>query len=258
MRSSVESLGHAGAFAYPYPPDMDGATSWHLLRSSETKANGASAQSLWFLTLGHGDSSMTAEELWQRYRSGERDFRGIKLTDAFLRDVHLIGIDLSFADLRGASLMGVNLLGANLRRADFTGAFLIYAQLRHADLTQANLTDAWLTRANLQHACLINADLTRTDLTKANLHGATGYSASLLTQAIIAEMAPHEIPDLLLPRLRQEPLRPRFPIPWSRYWKPWRLNPKTNADRDAESINNGPPAIANLAKVTGRSPQQFK
>jgi len=201
---------------------------------------------------------MIAEELLQGYRSGDRDFRGVKLTDIFLRDVCLTGIDLSFADLRGASLMGVNLRGANLRRANFTGAFLIYAQLKAADLTQANLTDAWLTRANLQHACLIDADLTRTDLTKANLHGATGYSASLLTQTVIAAMAPHAIPDWLLTRLRQEPLRPRFPIPWSRYWKPWRLNPKTNAVRDAESINNEPPAIADLSRVVGRSPQKFK
>ncbi len=201
---------------------------------------------------------MTAEELWQRYRSGERDFRGIKLTDAFLRDVHLTGIDLSFADLRGASLMGVNLLGANLRRADFTGAFLIYAQLRHADLTQANLTDAWLTRANLQHACLIDADLTRTDLTKANLHGATGYSASLLTQSIITERAPHAIPDWLLPRLKQASLRQRFPIPWSHYWKPWRLNSKANIDCDAKSVNIWPPVTADLSRAVGRSQQRLK
>lgn len=201
---------------------------------------------------------MIAEELLQRYRSGDRDFRGIKLTDIFLRDVCLTGIDLSFADLPGAFLMGVSLRGANLRRANFMGAFLIYAQLRNADLTQANLTDAWLTRANLQHACLIDADLTRTDLTKANLHGATGYSVSLLTQTVIAEMAPQEIPDWLLPRLRQEPLRQRFPIPWSRYWKPWRLNLKANADRDAKSLNIWPPVTADLSRVVGRSQQQLE
>jgi len=200
---------------------------------------------------------MIAEELLQRYRSGDRDFRGVKLTDIFLRDVCLTGIDLSFADLRGASLMGVNLGGANLRRANFTGAFLIYAHLRNADLTQAKLMDAWLTRANLQHACLIDADLTRTDLTKANLHGATGYSASLLTQAMIAKMASQEIPDWL-PTLRQAPLRPRFPLPWSRYWKLWRLSPKANVDSDAKFVNIWPPATAEPSSVVERSPQQFK
>ncbi|PZO47862.1 MAG: pentapeptide repeat-containing protein [Phormidesmis priestleyi] len=129
---------------------------------------------------------MTAEELLQQYRLGERDFRGIKLKGIFLRDQCLRDIDLSCADLRGASLMGVDFRGANLRRADFTGAFLILAQLNQADLTQANLTNAFLILANLQQCCLAQANLTQANLTRANLSRVSGLTEGLLHGAVLA------------------------------------------------------------------------
>lgn len=129
---------------------------------------------------------MTAEELLQQYRSGERDFRGIKLKGVFLRDQCLRDIDLSCADLRGASLMGVDFRGANLRRANFTGAFLILAQLDQADLTEANLTNAFLILANLQQCCLAQANLTQANFTRANLSGVSGLPEEFLSGAVSA------------------------------------------------------------------------
>jgi uncharacterized protein YjbI with pentapeptide repeats len=133
---------------------------------------------------------MTAEELLQRYQSGERDFRGIKIKGIFLRDECLRGIDLSYADLRGASLMGVDFSKANLRRADFSGGtFLILANMQQADLTQANFTNAFLILANMQQCCLAQANLTQANLTRAKLSGATGLAEALQNPSAKARLS---------------------------------------------------------------------
>ena len=80
---------------------------------------------------------MTAEELIQKYKAGERDFRYVDLRGANLR-----GADLSEANLSGADLSGANLSGANLRGADLRWANLRWANLRGADLSEANLRGA--------------------------------------------------------------------------------------------------------------------
>ena len=75
-----------------------------------------------------------------------------------------VGINLSYANLRGAAIEGANLRGANLR-----GASLSYANLRCASLRGANLRGADLRGANLSGA----------DLEGANLEGATGNNSRM-------------------------------------------------------------------------------
>lgn len=133
-------------------------------------------------------SNMRENELLKRYQQGERDFRGLKLRDIYLRDVCLQGIDLSCADLRGASLMSVNLRGANLHRADLSEAFLIHANLSSANLTQANLTKAFLILANLHQSCLTEANLSHTNLTKANLSEVSGFAETLCDHTILTRV----------------------------------------------------------------------
>lgn len=79
------------------------------------------------------------------------------LTDADLRQEHLIG-----ADLRGANLQGANLMEANLEGADLTGA----------DLTGANLTQAFLTNASLNQTTLIGTNFTQATLIYTEAYGA--------------------------------------------------------------------------------------
>ncbi len=80
------------------------------------------------------------------------------LTNADLRQEHLIG-----ADLRGANLQGANLTEANLEGADLTGA----------DLTNANLTQAFLTNACLSQTTLIDTNFTQATLIYTEVEGAT-------------------------------------------------------------------------------------
>ncbi len=82
------------------------------------------------------------------------------------------GANLTRASLRSepdVHLIGANLTTANLFEANLTGASLTGASLTAADLVGANLTDAVLIGANLSGAFLLNADLAGADLDGADL-----------------------------------------------------------------------------------------
>ncbi|XGV99758.1 MAG: pentapeptide repeat-containing protein [Leptolyngbya sp. BL-A-14] len=90
---------------------------------------------------------ITATELLQRYRDGERNF-----DDADLQGADLSGADLSWISLYGADLSGCNLSRAKLRSAYLSSANLKGADLSYADLSSADLFDADLEGANLKGA----------------------------------------------------------------------------------------------------------
>ncbi|MEG3902354.1 pentapeptide repeat-containing protein [Microcoleus sp. B4-C5] len=144
------------------------------------------------------EPAISAEEFWQRYEDGERDFTGINLTGVNLSgktldsNVSLSQANLSSANLASAKLTGVNLIGANLQGANLnstnlqsadlieanlsganlTNTILYYARLIQANLSQANLSEAKLDSANLTTANLSSANLTQASLGSANLTGA--------------------------------------------------------------------------------------
>lgn len=108
---------------------------------------------------------------WNRWRDENPSVR------PDLSKVHLIGVELREADLRGANLCWTHMVGANLRNADLDGAILIMADLDGSDLNGVNLRRAVLHGAALQHANLRTADLSGAilsdaDLRYANLSGA--------------------------------------------------------------------------------------
>ncbi|MCL5427962.1 MAG: pentapeptide repeat-containing protein, partial [Candidatus Marsarchaeota archaeon] len=76
----------------------------------------------------------TGREIVDLYRSGRRDFEGIKANDAYLRGEDLWHANLTRANLRDAYLHHADLIGANLAGANLSGADLIGANLRDADL----------------------------------------------------------------------------------------------------------------------------
>ena len=59
--------------------------------------------------------SMLLEELCQRYREGERDFRGINLRESDLTNIALPGVNFCRADLRQARLGKIRLARSLLR-----------------------------------------------------------------------------------------------------------------------------------------------
>lgn len=114
-------------------------------------------------------------ELLKRYAQGERDFRGVNLSEQILSKVDLCGADLSEAKLDKTVLDGANLTRVNLSRADLAGA-----TLRRADLVWANLRKANLKGANLRGADLSGADLSGANLTGADFGGAILPDGSIL------------------------------------------------------------------------------
>ena len=120
---------------------------------------------------------MTANELLERYKAGQRDFRGLNLMGIDLSHSVLCGANFSFCNLRNAWMKQANLRGANLRNTTISRGVLAYADLSGADLSHADLDTcaffgANLTGANFHKAlmghqpCLSGANLTNVDFTQ--------------------------------------------------------------------------------------------
>lgn len=114
---------------------------------------------------------------WIRCDLNERDYGGVDLSGAVLRDSVFTRSDFSGANLAGidgrktkflsARLGKAVLDGAVLRRADFTRADLGGASLREADLREVRFFRADLRGADLSGAKIDGADLFRADFTGA-------------------------------------------------------------------------------------------
>jgi uncharacterized protein YjbI with pentapeptide repeats len=123
----------------------------------------------------------SADELLERYASGERHFMGAllraamlaraHLTGAILIEAHLIEANLSGANLSGANLTMAHLMGANLDGANLSGANLASANLDHANLSSANLEGAILNGAILNGAILNNTTFNHAKLENSKLGG---------------------------------------------------------------------------------------
>lgn len=127
------------------------------------------------------------------------------LTEAYLGEATLNGVNLIGATLTEANLHGATLTRARLEGATLTGVNLIEATLTGADLSRATLTRAWLNRAtltgaSLYEATLTGAELTGATLTRARLNRATLTGADLREATFTEVMAlmPSQLSDALL------------------------------------------------------------
>jgi len=112
------------------------------------------------------------------------DLKGVDLSDANLRGAklryaNLFGANLSGADLRGADLSYANLMCADLRCTDLSYSNLERAKLSKAKLWGADFGHADLRCANLSSTNLRDTDLTGTDLTGVNFRGAIGNKSDV-------------------------------------------------------------------------------
>jgi hypothetical protein len=99
-----------------------------------------------------GCQKMTAEELIQRYKAGQRDFRGVNLSEEILLWADLRGANFSGSILRGTNFNWANLSEVDLTAADLRDADLAWANLKKADLREANLSGANFSAASLKGA----------------------------------------------------------------------------------------------------------
>jgi hypothetical protein len=92
---------------------------------------------------------MDAKELKSRYKSSERYFQGLDLSN-----LDLSFFELSDADFSQSKLSHVNLRSANLVNTNFVNCDLTFADLSSTDLSNANLCGADLGGANLSNAVI--------------------------------------------------------------------------------------------------------
>lgn len=108
----------------------------------------------------------SAEELLERYASGERYFRFSSLEGADFRGAALSHINLTTSSLAGACFRFSRLFGArfgfaDLRNADFIDALLIGADLSGSTLTLANFQGADLSLATLNATDVFRVNFSR-------------------------------------------------------------------------------------------------
>lgn len=93
--------------------------------------------------------------------------------------VHLEGITLRSADLRGIHLEGAVLRDATIAASDFRGARLAGAVFQEANLSFCDFAEADMTSTQLQDANLDHANMRSVTLDHANLDGAVLSSAKV-------------------------------------------------------------------------------
>ncbi len=104
---------------------------------------------------------------WKKQQSRLED---INLSNMFLKDVNLRGLEYKFEYLQAS----------NLSKANLSKAVLIEINLQETKLEGANLSEADLRRADLRKVNLQRTDLHDADLRSADLRGADLYGANLL------------------------------------------------------------------------------
>lgn len=96
------------------------------------------------ITCRENKNKMTAEELLELYKAGERDFSNVDLSHE-----NLSHADLSGADFSGANFYGVRLRSTSLSDGDFSSANLTQTYLTYTDLSGAELSGVSLAGAHL-------------------------------------------------------------------------------------------------------------
>lgn len=128
-----------------------------------------------------------ASNLQERYAQGERDFRGIDLTEAQLDGVKLPGANLDGSNLSGAKMQNANLSRVSFRNANLEGAQLSNSNLNEAVLDSSRLKGAKLIWADLTRASLAGVTVTTTDKSLSELPALLMEGGTDFTHATLIE-----------------------------------------------------------------------
>ncbi|MGK7911207.1 MAG: pentapeptide repeat-containing protein [Synechococcus sp.] len=126
----------------------------------------------------------TAVELLDEYAVGVRHFSRSNLRNAYLPEIELVAVNLSWGCLAQAHLVKANLRRANLEWANLVAVDLTDAQLMAAHLNWANLGQACMVGANLNDAQLNWSNLVATDLRATHLNQANLVDAYYSSQTL--------------------------------------------------------------------------
>jgi uncharacterized protein YjbI with pentapeptide repeats len=108
---------------------------------------------------------VTAKELLEKYRSGERDFAGIEMPD----ESSLRGKDLNGVTFKNCWVSGIDFREANLNNARFENSNVKISDFRRADLRNATFRDCTLCGVLLKGAALEGATVNNCTYYGANV-----------------------------------------------------------------------------------------
>jgi uncharacterized protein YjbI with pentapeptide repeats len=112
---------------------------------------------------------LIVDEFLERYRTGERNFAGVRLRKNRKHGTIIEDVDLTAINLSGADLDGVIFKNVILKSARMFGAFLGGARFDLVDMDGADLTGATLVRVYMRSSSLIGASLQLANLSFAIL-----------------------------------------------------------------------------------------
>lgn len=127
---------------------------------------------------------ITADEFLKRYADGEKDFFGIKLTNADLSranwdEPNPVGKSITGVNFSDGDLSGTDFRANDMRACAFSGSKLVGCRFDGADLTRVFFGDADLSNVSFMGAKLLRAELSGANITGADFTGAD------LTDAIL-------------------------------------------------------------------------
>lgn len=147
---------------------------------------------------------MHPREFWQRYEAGERNFRGVDLSDVKLEGQHIeiYDINLSEANLEGAEISQCYFYNSNFSGTNFQKVFFYEVSFNDTNLKGANFKGIMTTDLNFGGCDMSNVILTdaqlsdvyfnETNLSYSNWGGSVwdgGLKLSNLTQADLDGLA---------------------------------------------------------------------
>ena len=136
--------------------------------------------------------SMTAKQILDLYKKGERDFSGIICQNDSFDNFDLRGIIFSKADLSYCSFYGTNLEGSDFSGAQLEWTGFIRANLKRASFEKARCVWSRFNESHFENTSFRGDDLSWSLFINTNLYGGAD-----LTGAITATIAtdPSQIPE---------------------------------------------------------------
>lgn len=115
---------------------------------------------------------LSADEIIERYKKGERDFSNIESKSSNFAGHRLKGIIFKGSDLEGASFSGSTLDGANFSNSNLQWANFDHASLRNTDFSGADLRWMKATAPVFEKTLFIGANLDEAYIFEANMNEA--------------------------------------------------------------------------------------
>lgn len=108
-------------------------------------------------------------------------FKGKDFTNAFIRQLQLMNVDMSDTNFSSSVITGGQFTGSDLSNSDFSNSNVSSTSFQNTTLASTNFTAASAEGTGFQNANLTNGNFTNANFTYADFTGATNMDTTTLT-----------------------------------------------------------------------------